>query len=172
MTPQQWAKNLFVSPDKYCILDTETTGLHGAEPVDLGVIDLSGNVLVSLRVKPSIPITQGAIDVHGITNQAVKNAPSFADIYYPFWSKVGNRTLLIYNAAYDIQVLKNAHKAYGLGFPSFYEYECVMLQYSEFIGEWNNYHGNYKWQKLPSGDHSAIGDCRAALKVIQEMANS
>jgi DNA polymerase-3 subunit epsilon len=171
MTPQQWAKNLLAYPDKYCILDTETTGLHNAQPVDIGVIDLLSKVLVTLRVKPSIPITQGATDVHGITNQDVKDAPSFADIFDDFCWAIGDRTLLIYNAPYDLGVLRNACRAYGLTYPDF-QAECVMLQYSEFVGEWNHRYGNYKWQKLQSGDHSALGDCRATLKVIQRMANA
>ena len=170
MTPEQWAKQVLLQPDEYCILDTETTGLHKAEPVDIGVIDLLGKVLVTLRVKPSIPITQGAIDVHGITNKSVENAPSFAVVFDDFCWAIGDRTLLIYNAPYDMGVLQNACRAYGLDMPN-WKSECVMLQYSEYIGEWNSYHGNYKWQKLPSGDHSALGDCRATLKVIQRMAS-
>lgn len=45
-----------------------------------------------------------------------------------------------------------------------------MQWYSQFVGDWNDYYNNYRWQKLPSGDHSAIGDCRATLKVIEKMA--
>jgi DNA polymerase-3 subunit epsilon len=45
-----------------------------------------------------------------------------------------------------------------------------MLKYAEFVGEWNDYHGNYRYQKLPGGDHTAVGDCRATLKVIKKMA--
>lgn len=31
-------------------------------------------------------------------------------------------------------------------------------------------HGNNRWQKLPGGDHSALGDARATLAVIRKMA--
>ena len=31
---------------------------------------------------------------------------------------------------------------------------------------------NDRWQKLPGGDHSALGDCRATLAILHEMANS
>jgi hypothetical protein len=33
----------------------------------------------------------------------------------------------------------------------------------------NDYHQFYTWQKLPGGDHSALGDCLATLKVIKDM---
>jgi DNA polymerase-3 subunit epsilon len=45
-----------------------------------------------------------------------------------------------------------------------------MHWYAQFVGDWNEYHGNYKWQRLPGGDHSALGDCRATLAVLKEMA--
>ena len=47
-----------------------------------------------------------------------------------------------------------------------------MLMYAQFVGEWNPRHGDYRWQRLPSGDHSAIGDCRATLALIHKMAVS
>jgi len=31
---------------------------------------------------------------------------------------------------------------------------------------------NYRWQRLPGGDHSALSDCLATLKVLQAMAES
>jgi hypothetical protein len=49
---------------------------------------------------------------------------------------------------------------------------CAMSNYASFVGEWNDYHGNYKWQRLPGGDHSAIGDCLATLELIKKMAAS
>lgn len=47
-----------------------------------------------------------------------------------------------------------------------------MHLYSEFVGEWNDYFGNNKWQKLPGGDHSAVGDCLATLEVIKYIAKT
>ncbi|MEM7803199.1 MAG: hypothetical protein AAF633_28675 [Chloroflexota bacterium] len=47
-----------------------------------------------------------------------------------------------------------------------------MLRYSEYVGEWNSYRQSYKWQTLPAGDHSALGNCLATLGVIKEMASS
>jgi DNA polymerase-3 subunit epsilon len=41
--------------------------------------------------------------------------------------------------------------------------------YSQFVGEPGK-RGGYKYQKLPGGDHSALGDCRATLKVLKDMA--
>lgn len=45
-----------------------------------------------------------------------------------------------------------------------------MLQYSQFVGDWDRYRNAYRWQKLWGGDHTALGDCRATLARIAEMA--
>ncbi len=47
-----------------------------------------------------------------------------------------------------------------------------MQLYSDFVGEWNDYFGSNKWQKLPGGDHTALGDCLATLEVIKYIAQT
>ena len=47
---------------------------------------------------------------------------------------------------------------------------CAMIAYSRFVGEWDSRKNDYRFQRLPSGDHSAAGDCRATLRLIQLMA--
>lgn len=73
------------------------------------------------------------------------------------------KLVLIYNAAFDQPIIE---RQFGIEI----ETACVMMMYSEFVGDWSDYWGNYRWQRLPGGDHSAIGDCRATLRIIREMA--
>jgi DNA polymerase-3 subunit epsilon len=47
---------------------------------------------------------------------------------------------------------------------------CAMQRYAEWYGEWNDYFGSFRWQRLEGGDHSALGDCRATLELIRKMA--
>ncbi|MFE7665129.1 3'-5' exonuclease, partial [Streptomyces celluloflavus] len=49
-------------------------------------------------------------------------------------------------------------------------FEDVMEPYAAWYGEWDDYHGNYRWQPL-NGGHRAAGDCRALLERLKEMAN-
>ena len=50
-----------------------------------------------------------------------------------------------------------------------------MKPFAAYIGEWNDYHNNYRWQTLEKystqADHSALGDCKATLERIEQMAN-
>lgn len=48
-------------------------------------------------------------------------------------------------------------------------WECAMIEYATFVGDWHDYYRNYRYQPL-GGGHRATGDCRACLQVLQHMA--
>jgi len=63
-------------------IDLETTGINISTDriVEIAIVKISpdGSRLVKRKIiNPTIPIPQGAIDVHGITNEMVKDAPTF-----------------------------------------------------------------------------------------------
>jgi len=63
-------------------IDLETTGINISidRIVEIAIVKISpdGSRLVKRKIiNPTIPIPQGAIDVHGITNEMVKDAPTF-----------------------------------------------------------------------------------------------
>jgi DNA polymerase-3 subunit epsilon len=180
-----WAHEL-LNNSSFCILDTETTGLgNTAEIVQIAILDPSGNTLLDSLVKPTCPIESGAIAIHGINDATVKDAPNFSELLVPILQAIGNRDLIIYNCEYDLRLIRQSLRPYGiqLAFPTSDRRQCrvflnggsihcAMLQYSAWCGEWNDYHGNYRWQRLPGGDHSALGDCKATLSVMRRMAAS
>lgn len=94
------------------VLDTETTGLsveQGHRIIEIGCVELlnrrhSGNHFHRF-VNPDREIDQGAIDVHGITNEFLADKPSFADVAQDLWDWIGNDELIIHNAAFDIGFL-------------------------------------------------------------------
>ena len=63
------------------ILDTETTGLDSqAEIIEIAIINESGNVVFESLVKPTKPIPEDAIAIHGIANEQVHAAPLWIEI--------------------------------------------------------------------------------------------
>ena len=80
-----------------------------------------------------------------------------------------NQKVIIYNASFDQRILRqqcNHHSKKPIDMDS----ECAMKWYSQYVGDWNDWHNSYTWQKLPGGDHSALGDALATLEVLKEMA--
>lgn len=169
-----WARKLLERDSQsWVILDTETTGLdQNAEVIQIGAIDGAGSVLMdNVLVKPARPIPPDAMAIHHITNEMVANAPSFPDVLPTLRDAVKGKLLVIYNAQYDSRLLKQSARAHNIDLQLGIEgWTCAMLEYADWVGDWNDHHGNFRWQKLAGGDHSALGDCRATLDVISRMA--
>jgi DNA polymerase III subunit epsilon len=166
-----WAQSILNAPGEYYIVDTETTGLYDPEIIELGVIDLDGNEIINQRFRPITQISDGATNIHGLTNASLEKEPLFDSIIDCLEELVFTRKLLIYNFPYDEAAFLQTFSHHNAPCPII-KGECVMQWYSQFCGEWNDYRGGYRWQKLPGGDHSAIGDCKATLAVIKGMAES
>lgn len=99
-------------------------------------------------------------------------APYLSDIWDQARANLDGKRIIVYNAEFDRRILEQSGaNTAGLNF------ECAMRYFSQFVGEWSEWKGEYKWQKLPRrGDqlekHDAATDCRLTLKVIQHMAET
>lgn len=167
---------------KFLVLDTETTGLHDGEIVQIAIIDSDANVLLDTLVKPVKPIPADATAIHGITDEMVKDAPVWAQITGHIESIVSGKLLVVYNATFDRGMMHKSQERHNLPKIEWKEiaaWYCAMEAFAEFYGEYNAYRGNYKWQKLvvaarhcnqPTDDaHDALADCLMALGVTKHM---
>ncbi len=168
----KWAKEVLQSSD-YVILDTETTGLDSeAEIVQIGIINIKGEVLLNSLVKPSISIPKEVVNIHGITDDMVADAPNFWDIYPKIEEALKYKDVIIYNAEFDRRILDYCcDKSNRFHLSLRKRSHCAMEKYASFYGEWSNYYEDYKWQPL-NGGHNAIADCLEVLRLINKMASS
>lgn len=175
----KWARDLLAARD-WVILDTETTGLHDAEIVQIGILSPDGRPLLDALVKPAWPIPTDATAVHGITDAMVAGAATLDDLL-PAMKRIltSCRRVIVYNLAFDSAILSgcvcrrrpaDADPCEWDAWLDFACWECAMLPYAAWYGERGRY--GYRWQRLEGGDHSAIGDCRATLDVVRRMAES
>lgn len=156
-----WARELLGSDA--LILDSETTGLgRDAEIIELAVIDMAGQVIFARRLRPLGSIDPGAAAVHGIKLADLAAAPTLPDLYADLVGVLAGRRVVIYNAAFDVRLLAQSCRAWGLvEIPL--QAHCAMQQYTAFLQR-------TRWVGLRGGDHSAVGDCRAVLALLQQMA--
>ena len=96
------------------ILDTETTGLDfrtGDRVIEIGCVELLGRQLTGQRfhayINPGREVPQGAIEIHGLTNEFLADKPKFAEIVADFIDFVRDAELVIHNAAFDVGFLNN-----------------------------------------------------------------
>jgi len=178
-----WARKLLA--DDFVILDSETTGLGGDDQiVQLAVIDKTGAPLLNTFIRPTRPIPAAARSIHGITSEMVADAPTFGDVFNALLMAIGGKRCVIYNVDYDRRLLHQSEQLHKYerdpawtcmemdGWRHLALWECAMHWYSQWAGDWSSYHGNYRWQSLPGGDHSALGDARACLAVLKRMAET
>lgn len=165
---QRWARNMLDLPiGDALILDTETCGLN-AEVIELAIIDTAGNQIFNRRFNPRTPIHPGAFAVHGISREMLADEVSFADEHEVIAAILAAaKMVLIYNAAFDTRCLAETCRLH-LQPPFVFKSACLMQWYAIWVGEKRR--GTYKWQSLTGGDHSAVGDCRAALAFLRRMA--
>ncbi len=91
------------------ILDTETTGLEpqqGHRIIEIGCVEMVNRRLTRRNyhqyLQPDREIDEGAIEVHGITNEYLADKPRFADVVEDFLDFVKGAELVIHNASFDV----------------------------------------------------------------------
>ena len=91
------------------VLDIETTGLEPAEGhriIEIGCVEMVNRRLTGNNfhryLQPDREIDDGAIEVHGITNEFLADKPRFKDIAREFLDYIKGAQLVIHNAAFDV----------------------------------------------------------------------
>ncbi len=96
------------------VLDTETTGLNpqeGHRIIEIGCVELVNRRLTRntfhVYINPDRVIDQGAIEVHGITNEFLQDKPRFEDIVADYLAFTEGAELIIHNAPFDVGFLNH-----------------------------------------------------------------
>jgi DNA polymerase III subunit epsilon len=103
------------------ILDTETTGLNvrlGDRIIEIGCVELVARRFTGNQfhryVNPERAVEEGALRVHGITNEFLQDKPRFADVAAELLEYVRGAELVIHNAAFDVEFLNAELEKLGL----------------------------------------------------------
>lgn len=91
------------------VLDTETTGLSTTDNhriIEIGCIELVNRKITGKRyhqyINPQREIDEGALAVHGLSNQFLEDKPLFDDIAQDFMAFIEGAELIIHNAPFDV----------------------------------------------------------------------
>ena len=109
-----------VLSNRRVVLDTETTGMpvgDGHRIIEIGCVELDGRQLTGrhyhVYIQPDRTIDEGAIAVHGITDEYLKDKPRFKDIADEFFEFIQGAELVIHNAPFDIGFIENEFALQG-----------------------------------------------------------
>lgn len=98
---------LIAANKKFVVVDIETTGLSpnkGGRIIEIGAIKLNGESKLdsfSTFINPEMPIPKSSTEIHGITDEMVKDAPTFHQVLKDFKKFIGDDIIVAHNAKFD-----------------------------------------------------------------------
>jgi DNA polymerase-3 subunit epsilon len=94
------------------VLDTETTGFEPGEGdriVEIGAVELFNHMptgkVYHQYINPERSMPKGAFEVHGLGDEFLRDKPVFKKVGQAFLDFVGDATMVIHNAAFDMKFL-------------------------------------------------------------------
>jgi len=102
------------------VLDTETTGFDpasGHRVVEIGCVELINHVptgeVFHRYLNPERDMPEEAFNVHGLSEEFLSDKPLFGEIVEEFCAFIGDATLVIHNADFDMKFVNWELKATG-----------------------------------------------------------
>ena len=157
---------------KIVFIDCETTGVDVGKDKIVQVAAVRFNPetgKVSKKVwlvNPGIPIPEGAMAIHGITDEMVKDAPSFGEIAIEIDTALNGSVLAGYNInTFDIPLLRREFfdaKYTWRDYETIDVFRIVKVLFSRTLGAmYERYTG-----KSAEGSHDAFNDCVHAFELL------
>ena len=103
------------------VFDTETTGMDpakGDRVVEIGCIELENHIPTGRTyhqyINPECDVPAEVVAVHGLTNEILKDEPTFGEIVGDFLDFIGDDAKLVaHNASFDMKFINAEIKTYG-----------------------------------------------------------
>jgi len=129
-------------PNNLVFLDTETTGLsmdHGAKICEIAMLKVCDGIETEFNtlVNPGSPISENSSNIHGITNEMVKNAPIFSDIAKDVANFIDGFVLVCHNASFDLNFISKQIMESGINSPEMYFLDTLIIARQYFCFESN-----------------------------------
>ncbi len=156
------------------VIDLETTGINLATDriVEIAMVKMmpDGTQLVKRKlINPEMPIPKAASDVHGITDEMVKDAPAFKQVANEVKQFLEGSDIAGYNSnRFDLPLLMEEFLRSGLSF-DISDKKLLDVQKIFHMMEQRTLSAAYKFycEKNLDGAHSAEADASATLEILQ-----
>lgn len=161
---------------RWALVDIETTGLHVTydEIIEIAVTIFTHESIERKwhsLVKPRRGIPDAISALTGITNEMVKDAPSFGDIAEQLLELLHERVFVAHNARFDFGFIKNAFKKVGLS------YQAPVLCTIKLLKQMHPKLEHYNLQSIAQLfkltqpiDHQAQADVETLYEIIQYLS--
>ncbi|HBN11945.1 MAG TPA: type I-E CRISPR-associated endoribonuclease Cas2 [Ruminococcus sp.] len=166
-----------VSQNSYVLLDIETTGLSAEnnEIIEIGIVDVSKGRISSeknwlVKIQKNIPTEIQKLT--GITdNMLQEQGFMLCDVLSELFEIIDGRTVLMYNAAFDLEFLEHNAKKCEIEFPYIHINDVFITAKSMLKGL-----DNYKLETVSlylgaenRQSHRALQDCHLLKNVYEKL---
>lgn len=177
-------KPSWMRSETFCVFDLETTSVdvETARIVQIALLRIEDGVEVKhfeTKVNPECEIPEESSLVHGITNDDVKDAPTFSEMYPRVLEFAKEATLCGYNAAlYDLEVMRNEMKRAGMEVRHVRPPVLDPLVWVREIDRYVRGSGRHqleatakRWKVKGGKAHDALSDCRMTWGILEKIAD-
>lgn len=166
------------------VIDTETTGMpveDGHRIIEIGCVELINRKLtgrtLQYYINPEREVDAGALAVHGLSNEFLKDKPTFAEIVDPLLEFFADDAeFIIHNAAFDLAFLNAEIQRYKLLYPrlekKFPVIDTLLLARQLHPGQKNNLDALCKRYDIDNNErqlHGALLDAMLLTRVYLAM---
>lgn len=158
----------------FVAIDTETADYANACPCSIAIVTVKNNEIVSSAswlVDPECEFNPYAVQVHHITPDDVRAAPTLPEIWPEVLERIGKLPIVAHNCKFDLAVLRKSVSRYGLFFPQNRTY-CTMTISRRLLPDISNYRlstlCDYFGISLTNA-HDAEADAVACARVMIEL---
>lgn len=166
-----------IPQSEYIVLDVETTGLSyiDNEIIQIAILHCKNNEIIDKfvsYVKPSFDkLTPTITKLTGITQNDLKNAPSFKDIADKIYHLTKNKLIVAHNAKFDMGFICQAFKRIG------YQKDVQLIAFDtlrcarKYIPNLDDYKLTTlkKFLKIIVRSHDALNDCLVTQKLYEHL---
>jgi len=170
---QNVEENIF---NDYVVFDLETTGNN---PKIAGIVEIAavkvknGEIIDTFQtlVNPQMEIDPAAEEVHHITSNDVKDAPTIDQVLPKFLDFIGNDMLIAHNGyAFDFKILDRYIRELNLKKPQHIRYDSLILARNLFPNEKNSIDALAYRYKLDTGTrHRALDDVKVLNLIFRQL---
>lgn len=154
----------------FVAIDFETANGSRNSACSLGVVIVERGRITDRRyslINPQTNFQRYCTYIHGITESAVKTAPTFSDIYPALFNMLDGQVLVAHNAPFDVAVLKASCDGRGFAMPRvdpFCSVEMSRVAWPELAHHRLN--SLAEQFGLDLRHHNAIGDATACAQLV------
>ena len=159
----------------FVVFDIETTGLSDEKNhiTEIGAVKVSGGEVTdrwSTFVNPCEPIPEKIVELTGITDDMVADAPKIEEVFGSFLEFSKGCILVAHNAKFDIGFMQKAAKNHGFPFPFAYmdTLQLARCLYPELPNHKLNTLSKHLKVVLEN-HHRAVNDAKATADVFLKM---